>query len=146
MESRAGGRVEDEGLADDFLPESTRRFRGGNQSFQTLTDSGGERFGEYELIELLGHGAMGEVFKARHLRLNRLVALKMIRQGRHASQDERHRFLREAEAVARLHHPHIVLLYEAGEVDGKPFLAMEYVSGKTLGEVFAEDTLARGRG
>src|SRR5690349_1445485 len=69
MESRAGGRVEDEGLADDFLPESTRRFRGGNQSFQTLTDSGGERFGEYELIELLGHGAMGEVFKARHLRL-----------------------------------------------------------------------------
>jgi WD40 repeat protein/serine/threonine protein kinase len=141
LESSHGGRVKEEGLADDFLPESARRFREGSQFFQTLTDSGGERFGEYELIELLGHGAMGEVFKARHVRLNRLVALKLIRQGRHASDDERHRFLREAEAVARLHHPHIVLLYEAGEVEGKPFLAMEYVSGKTLGEALAENML-----
>ncbi len=142
MESNSGTRLEGEELADDFLPESARRFRAGDRAFKALADSGGERFGEYELLKLLGHGAMGEVFKARHLRLNRLVALKIIRRGRQAFRDERHRFLREAEAVARLHHPHIVLLYEAGEVQGQPFLAMEYVAGKTLGEAFAENTLA----
>lgn len=134
--------IEEEGSADDLLPESVQRFPRGNQMFQTLSDSGGERFGEYELLELLGHGAMGEVFKARHIPLNRLVALKIIRRGRHASEEERNRFLREAEAVARLHHPHIVLLYEAGDVDGQPFLAMEYVPGKTLAEAFTENTLA----
>jgi WD40 repeat protein/tRNA A-37 threonylcarbamoyl transferase component Bud32 len=141
MESQHGSRWEDEGLADDFLPESAQRFRGGNRLFQTLRDSGGERFGEYELIQCLGHGAMGEVFKARHIRLNRLVALKMIRQGPYASEDERHRFLREAEAVARLHHPHIIVLYEAGEVAGQPYLAIEYVAGGTLAEAFADNTL-----
>src|SRR5882724_8544386 len=93
MESEHGGSAEDEGLADDFLPESARRFRPSNRMFRTLKDSGGERFGEYELLQSLRHGAMGQVFKARHVRLNRLVALKMIR--RHASDDERHRFLRE---------------------------------------------------
>ena len=122
MEPEHGiGIEEEEGLADDFLPETTRRFRSGYPSFATLKDSGGERFGEYELIQSLGHGAMGEVFKARHVRLNRLVALKMIRHGgRHASEAERDRFLREAEAVARLDHPHIIVLYEAGEAAGQP--------------------------
>jgi WD40 repeat protein/tRNA A-37 threonylcarbamoyl transferase component Bud32 len=141
MESQHESGWEDESLADDFLPESARRFRGSNRIFRTLRDTGGEHFGEYELIQSLGRGAMGEVFKARHLRLNRLVALKMIRQGRYASDDERHRFLREAEAVARLHHSHIIILYEAGEVAGQPFLAMEYVPGRTLAEAFAENTL-----
>jgi WD40 repeat protein/tRNA A-37 threonylcarbamoyl transferase component Bud32 len=139
IESDYGGSVEDEGLADDFLPESARRFGPNNRLFPALKDSGGERFGEYELLQSLGHGAMGQVFKARHVPLNRLVALKMIR--RHASEDERHRFLREAEAVARLHHPHIIVLYEAGEVAGQPFLAMEYMAGRTLAEAFAENTL-----
>jgi WD40 repeat protein/tRNA A-37 threonylcarbamoyl transferase component Bud32 len=139
MEPEHGGSAEDQALADDFLPESARRFRAGNRLFRTLSDSGGERFGEYELLQSLGRGAMGEVFKARHVRLNRLVALKMIR--RLASDDERHRFLREAEAVARLHHPHIIVLYEAGEIAGQPFLAMEYMAGRTLAEAFAENTL-----
>jgi len=139
MGSEYGGAAEDEALADDFLPESARRIRTGNRLFPALKDSGGERFGEYELLQSLGHGAMGQVFKARHVRLNRLVALKMIR--RLASDDERHRFLREAEAVARLHHPHIIVLYEAGELAGQPFLAMEYMAGRTLAEAFAENTL-----
>ncbi len=84
---------------------------------------------------------MGSVFKARHVRLNRLVALKLIHQGRRAVAADRKRFLREAEAVARLQHPHIVVLYEAGEIEGKPFLAMEYVPGKTLAETLAENPL-----
>jgi len=141
METEHGNRVDEEGLADEFLPEPARRFRTGDRLFRTLTDSGGERFGEYELIQSIGHGAMGEVFKARHVRLNRLVALKIIRKGQHASGDERQRFLRETEAVARLHHPHIVVLYEAGKVKGQPYLAMEYVPGRTLAEAFAENTL-----
>src|SRR5262245_536211 len=81
-ESGHGSSWEDESLADDFLPEAARRFRSGDRRFHKLRDSGGERVGDYELIESLGHGAMGEVFKARHVRLNRLVALKMIRRGR----------------------------------------------------------------
>jgi WD40 repeat protein/serine/threonine protein kinase len=129
-------------LANDLLPESARRYTSGRRQFAALSEAEGESFGDYELIESLGRGAMGEVFKARHRRLNRLVALKLIRQGRHASETERQRFLREAEAVARLQHPHIVVLYEAGEVEGQPFLAVEYVPGKTLAETFGENTLA----
>jgi len=127
-------------LANEFLPESAWGSSIGGRRV-VVTDPEGERFGDYELLESLGSGAMGEVFKARHRRLNRLVALKLIRQGRHASGVQRHRFLREAEAVARLQHPHIVVLYEAGEVDRQPFLAVEYVPGKTLAETFGERTL-----
>lgn len=101
----------------------------------------GERWGAYELLEPLGAGAMGMVFKARHIRLNRLVALKRIRQGGRASEGERKRFLTEAEAVARLQHPHIVTLYESGEEQGQPYLAMEYVAGKTLAETINEKPL-----
>lgn len=141
IESRYESGVYEEGLADDFLPESAKRFRAGNRIVRAPVESGVERFGEYELIASLGQGAMGEVYKARHVRLNRLVALKIVRKGRHACGDERRRFLREAEAVARLHHPHIVVLYEAGEVEGQPFIAMEYVPGGTLAEAFVESTL-----
>ena len=82
----------------------------------------GEQWGDYELLEPLGTGAMGTVFKARHMRLNRVVALKKIRQGSGASPEQRKRFLREAEAVARLQHPHIVTLYDTGEVEDDPFI------------------------
>lgn len=142
VETEEGVGADPEGIADDFLPESARRFRWSNRLFHSLADSGGQRFGEYELIEPLGQGAMGEVFKARHVRLNRLVALKKIRPANRASEGERRRFLREAAAVARLNQPHIVTLYEAGEAEGQPYLAMEYVAGKTLAEVFGEKTLA----
>src|ERR1051325_4394570 len=141
MESRYESGGDEEGLADDFLPESAQRFRAGNRVVQKLLESGGERFGEYELIAWLGQGAMGEVYKARHVQLNRVVALKIVRKGGHTCGDERRRFLREAEAVARLHHRHIVVLYEASEVDGQSFIAMEYVAGGTLAEALAENTL-----
>jgi WD40 repeat protein len=75
---------------------------------------------------------MGVVYKARHLKLNRLVALKMVLAGGHASGEALVRFLGEAEAVAALQHPHIVQLYDSGQLDGLPFFTLEYVPGGSL--------------
>src|SRR5882724_11893680 len=110
----------------EILPESAQRRPGCKPlAADPIEAARGERWGDYELLEPLGTGAMGTVFKARHTRLNRVVALKRIRQGIGASEEERKRFLREAEAVARLQHPHIVTLFDTGEVDDQPYLAME---------------------
>ncbi len=86
----------------------------------------------YEVLEELGRGGMGVVYKARDLRLKRLVALKMILAGAHAGAAQRERFRREAEAVARLQHPNIVQVFELGEQDGLPFFAAELVEGDSL--------------
>jgi tetratricopeptide (TPR) repeat protein/tRNA A-37 threonylcarbamoyl transferase component Bud32 len=88
----------------------------------------------YELLGELGRGGMGVVYKARQVRLNRVVALKMILAGDHAGSDASVRFLAEAESVARLHHPHIVQIFAFGDCDGRPYFEMEYVAGGTLSE------------
>src|SRR5262245_18562820 len=75
----------------------------------------------YELLGRLGQGGMGVVYRARHLALGRAVALKMILSAAHATEQERSRFRREAEAAARLNHPNIVQVYEVGEHQGLPF-------------------------
>jgi serine/threonine-protein kinase len=74
----------------------------------------------YEVEAVLGHGGVGVVYRARHLRLNRPVALKMLLAGPYAQPVERERFQREAEAVAALHHPNVVQVYDVGEADGRP--------------------------
>jgi WD40 repeat protein/tRNA A-37 threonylcarbamoyl transferase component Bud32 len=86
----------------------------------------------YEVLEVLGRGGMGVVYKARHVALKRSVALKMIRTGAHAGTAELSRFRAEAEAVARLQHPNVVQIHEVGEHDGLPFLCLEYVDGGSL--------------
>jgi serine/threonine-protein kinase len=88
----------------------------------------------YEVLGVLGSGGMGVVYKARDARLKRLVALKMILNGPHARPEELERFRREAEAVARLQHPNVVQIYEVGEQDGRPYLALEHVGGGSLAE------------
>ena len=91
----------------------------------------------YEVESVLGHGGMGVVYKARHLRLNRPVALKMLLAGLFTLPKERQRFLREAEAVASLRHPNIVQIFDSGELDGQPYFTMEFIEGGTLSRKLA---------
>jgi WD40 repeat protein/tRNA A-37 threonylcarbamoyl transferase component Bud32 len=88
----------------------------------------------YEIEAVLGRGAMGVVYRARHLKLKRTVALKMILAGAHADEMELARFRSESEAVARLQHANIVGVYEVGEHNGLPYCALEYVDGGSLAQ------------
>ncbi len=100
-----------------------------------LTDAESREYPEipgYEVLGILGHGGMGVVYRARQLKANRIVALKMIRAFEHATPQDRLRFQIETEAVARLQHANIVQLYEVGEVHGQPFFSLELCDGGGL--------------
>jgi serine/threonine protein kinase len=86
----------------------------------------------YDILGILGRGGMGVVYQARQTKLNRLVALKMVLAGKHAHPEHLARFCNEADAVARLQHPHIVQIYDINEHDGLPYFCLEYVAGGSL--------------
>src|SRR5262245_40282393 len=88
--------------------------------------------GDYDILAEVGRGGMGVVYKARHRRLPRLAALKMVLAGEFASPAQEVRFRLEAELAARVRHPNIVQVYEIGSYQGRPFLAMEWVEGGSL--------------
>ena len=90
------------------------------------------RLGPYEIQAPLGHGGMGEVYRAIDTRLGRTVAIKVLPRQVAESPARRQRFEREARALASLSHPHICPLYDVGEQDGLTFLVMEALDGKTL--------------
>ena len=89
-------------------------------------------FGPYVLIEQIGAGGMGQVFKALHRRMDRIVALKLLPEASVQDAGALERFQREARSAARLTHPNIATAYDAGEHEGKPYLVMEYVGGCDL--------------
>lgn len=100
-------------------------------------------FGDYELLSEIGRGGMGVVYHARQKSLRRSVALKMIHACALASFDQLRRFTAEARAAASLRHPNIVRVLDSGQVEGIPYLAMDYIEGKSLAQVLAGGQLDR---
>src|SRR5437016_8445278 len=93
----------------------------------------GRVIGHYEVIDLIGRGGMGDVYRARDARLNRPVAIKFV-SSEHLNESLRRRFQQEARTASSLNHPHILTVHEAGEFEGRQYLVTEFVDGGTLRE------------
>jgi serine/threonine protein kinase len=126
-------------MRENLLPDR-RRVQDGEslEESEPISFEVGPKLADYEIVGELGRGGMGVVYKARHHRLKRLVALKMFQPGRMPSPRELTRFRSEAEAIARLQHPNIVQIFEVGQVDGLPFLALELAEKGTLAQKLQE--------
>src|SRR2546429_3079562 len=99
-----------------------------------MTLEPGTKLGRYEIRSKIGAGGMGEVYLAQDTKLDRKVALKILPAHLATNQDRMARFVREAKAAAALNHPNIAHVYEIDEIDGRPFIAMEFVDSQTLRE------------
>jgi hypothetical protein len=137
-------RCEEASRALDSLSDPTvvAYRRSATAGLQPEGDSVPGRVGDYEILAEVGRGDMGVVYQARHVRLGRLVALKMLLGGCFADPDHRQRFRAEAGAVARLQHPHIVQLFEVGDYEGGeglpcPYFTLEFVAGGSLAQRLA---------
>ena len=103
--------------------------------------SAGTRLGPYEILSVLGAGGMGEVYRGRDTRLDRVVAIKVLPEHRSSSPQVRERFEREARAISSLSHPHICALYDIGQQDGIDYLVMEFLEGETLAHRLGKGSL-----
>ncbi len=127
---------------DNPVQEVSRRASAEPGSASTIHERGPKRrLGPYELLEKIGQGAMGVVYKARQVGLNRLVALKLALPGELMPFEIRARFRTESEAIARLKHPNIVCVYDCGEQDGYPYFSMELIEGQSLAQKLKEGPL-----
>ncbi|HEV3298090.1 MAG TPA: serine/threonine-protein kinase [Planctomycetaceae bacterium] len=125
--------------------EQLRLFREADELIEGAIAPSGRsatQLGGYDLLEEVGRGGMGIVYRARERNLERTVAIKRIRAGALADDDSTQRFLKEAKAVSRLNHPNIVHIYCVGDCEGEPFIALEFVEGPTLGERIGGTPLA----
>src|SRR6202171_4392401 len=101
----------------------------------------GSRLGPYEILSALGAGGMGEVYKARDTRRDRIVAIKVLREALSVDPKFRERFDREARTISQLDHPHICSLYDVGEQEGTAYLVMQYLEGETLADRLTKGAL-----
>src|SRR5881398_3483675 len=99
-----------------------------------MSITAGTKLGRYEIRSKIGEGGMGEVYLAQDTKLDRKVAIKTLPSEVASNQERMRRFVQEAKAAAALNHPNIAHVYEIGEAEGVPFIAMEHVEGKTLRE------------
>src|SRR5918995_379484 len=111
------------------------------QPSQTMNPLPVKSIAHYRIVEAIGAGGMGAVYKAYDSKLQRVVALKLLPPEYVSQQDRRRRFFQEARAASALSHPHILTIYEVGEDDGKPYIAMEFVEGETLRQKIRNNAL-----
>ena len=120
-------------MADWLLPDSTLaselQSRTTHPGDTLRYPSSGQKVGAYEILEEIGQGGMGIIFRSRHAQLNRNVAIKILRFGSLNSESMLYRFRLKALSIARLHHPNIVPIYDVGESEGFPYYAMKWMEG-----------------
>lgn len=121
--------------SDDFIEEGLRsgRYTSAGSLLGKTVDN------KYRIIEKLGQGGMGAVYRAEHELMRRTIALKVLNPNLADNEDSLRRFLNEARVASRLNHPHAVTLYDFGVSDGMPYIAMEFVEGKTLKQILKEE-------
>ncbi|HTF37702.1 MAG TPA: serine/threonine-protein kinase, partial [Blastocatellia bacterium] len=107
----------------------------------TMTLNDGTRLGPYEILAPLGAGGMGDVYRAKDTRLDRIVAIKVLPSHLSDNAEMRQRFEREARAVSSLNHPHICTLHDIGHQDGMDYLVMEFIVGESLADRLAKSVL-----
>src|SRR5262245_9518707 len=113
-----------------------------SQAFAKELIAEGTTIAHYRVLEPLGAGGMGAVYKAHDEKLDRIVAVKILPPDAVAHEDRRRRFLQEARAASALNHPHILTVYETGDADGRPFIVMEYIEGETLRQRITANSMA----
>src|SRR5262249_13615407 len=122
--------------AEEILcPSCGSSFRLETESTATWRSLKGRQIGRFELIEAVGVGAFGSVYKARDPQLDRIVAIKIPRAGNLAEKEDLDRFLREGRSAAQLRHPTIVPVHEVGLAEGMPYLVSEFIDGPSLSDV-----------
>ena len=111
------------------------------ESGEAKPETAGQRFGNYELLEKIGQGGMGVVYRARQINLDRIVAVKLLPFSQFTSEEAVQRFQAEASAAAGLQHPNIVAIHEVGSHEGQHYFSMDFIEGRTLAEVVREKPL-----
>jgi serine/threonine protein kinase len=111
-----------------------------------VAETEGTPFGRYRLIELIGEGGMGEVWRAHDTVTDRVVAIKVLPAHLSKDEDFQQRFRREAHAAVRLETPHVVPIYDYGEIEGRRFVCMRLIEGRDLATVLADGPLEPARG